>query len=161
MPQPFHQGEYPSDWREIAQSVKQEAGWACVRCSAPHNPGIGRCLTVHHFDGNKGNCARWNLMALCQACHLSVQARVDPATPLLFRPALWSMPYIAGLYASGATIPDPCYDLASWIAEYESAGKSWPAWAPAQVSPPEEPMMSAPTQENTHGRSSDTGGNTG
>ncbi len=36
-----------------------------------------RILTVHHLDGNKANCRWWNLAALCQRCHLTIQGRVD------------------------------------------------------------------------------------
>ena len=36
----------------------------------------GYVLTVHHLDGNKANCADWNLAALCQRCHLKIQGRV-------------------------------------------------------------------------------------
>jgi hypothetical protein len=28
--------DYPADWKEIATSVKEEAGWQCVRCGHPH-----------------------------------------------------------------------------------------------------------------------------
>lgn len=34
-------------------------------------------LTVHHLDGDKWNLEWWNLAALCQRCHLRIQARVD------------------------------------------------------------------------------------
>lgn len=33
-------------------------------------------LTVHHLDGDKANLAWWNLTALCQVCHLEIQAKV-------------------------------------------------------------------------------------
>lgn len=36
-----------------------------------------RILTVHHLDGDKLNCRWWNLAALCQRCHLSIQGRVN------------------------------------------------------------------------------------
>ena len=35
-----------------------------------------RTLTVHHLDGDKANCRLWNLAALCQQCHLQIQAKV-------------------------------------------------------------------------------------
>jgi len=123
-------GEYATDWREVAELVKTEAGWRCVRCGHAHDPAAGRCLTVHHFDGDKANNERWNLMALCQACHLSVQARVDPYVPLMFDPREWAMPYIAGFYEARRGTPGPLYDLSRWIAEYEAALGEWPAWAP-------------------------------
>lgn len=131
MSQPFHRGEYPADWDAIASRVKDAAGRRCVRCLHPHAPELGRTLTVHHFDGDKANVERWNLMALCQACHLSVQARVDPETALLFEPSAWSMPYIAGYYEAGRGVPGPLYDLGAWAYRYiTETGQLWPWWAP-------------------------------
>ena len=130
MPQPRHRGEYPKNWNEIAKAVKDEARWCCERCREPHSPANGRTLTVHHFDGDKANCSRGNLMPLCQACHLSVQARVDPEVPLLFVPSTWALPYVAAFYESGRGNPGPLYDLEAWKAKYElEAKKAWPEWA--------------------------------
>ena len=132
-------GAYPADWPVIAKQVKDDADWICKRCTVPHNPdtATGDCMTVHHFDGNRSNCERWNLMALCQRCHLSVQSRVDPNTGLLFPAALWSMPYIAGFYEAGRGVPGPLYDLELWIAEYSMDCGPWPCWAPRVVPDPE------------------------
>lgn len=136
MSQPKHRGNYPPDWKDIAKLIKDEARWRCVRCAAPHNIEGGYMLTVHHFDGDKANVARWNLMALCQRCHLSVQARVDPMVPLMFDPAPWCMPYIAGFYEAKHGEPGPLYNLARWIEEYEAnrdacnMRHTWPDWAP-------------------------------
>lgn len=108
-------GAYPTDWREIARRVKAEAGDRCVRCghgndapgkrvpctehcTHPDN-GKQRMLTVHHLDGDKGNCRWWNLLALCQVCHLSVQARVIPDRPWLLDHSAWFVPYVCGFYA--------------------------------------------------------------
>jgi len=129
---PAIRGTYAEDWSRVARAVKDAAMWSCIRCGHVHDPAAGRCLTVHHFDGDKGNNARWNLMALCQACHLSVQARVDPETPLMFAPNRWAMPYIAGLYEAGRGLPAATYDLAAWMSEWERAGLTWPEWAPRQ-----------------------------
>lgn len=68
--------QYPSDWPEIARRIKDNAGWICERCKHPHDTPSGHVLTVHHLDGNKANCADWNLAALCQRCHLKIQGRV-------------------------------------------------------------------------------------
>lgn len=130
MTQPHHRGEYPDDWPAIAREVKRDALGRCIRCAHEHDPATGHTLTVHHFDGDKGNCPRWNLMALCQRCHLSVQARVDPEVPLMFWPSTWAMPYIAGFYAAGRGVPSPVYDLREWREEYERVVGAWPAWAP-------------------------------
>lgn len=70
--------QYPPNWPEIAQRVKARAGWCCEHCGHPHDPASGHTLTVHHLDGNPANCADDNLVALCQRCHLHVQARYRP-----------------------------------------------------------------------------------
>lgn len=91
-------GAYPPDWAAVAQRAKEEAGWRCVRCGMKHGP-CPAMLTVHHLDGNKSNGAWWNLLPLCQRCHLSVQARVIPERPWLFAHSRWSQPYVCGFYA--------------------------------------------------------------
>jgi hypothetical protein len=58
-----------------------------------------RILTVHHFDGDKSNCVWWNLLALCQRCHLQVQTRVVPDVPYFLEHSAWAKPYVAGFYA--------------------------------------------------------------
>lgn len=121
--------DYPTDWDSLAKLVKDEADWKCVRCGHEHCVKSGHVLTVHHFVGDKSLCERWNLMALCQRCHLSVQARVDPRNPIFFDPSLWSMPYIAGVYAANICIAPDGYDLARWVSEYEASGRVWPKWA--------------------------------
>ena len=98
--------DYPADWTDIATAIKDKAEWRCERCGVRHETkcpdcagdGVaqyqdvrfetfmcgtcggkgqrGRVLTVHHLDGDKANCADWNLAALCQRCHLSIQGRV-------------------------------------------------------------------------------------
>lgn len=131
MAQAKQRGAYHAEWREIATEIKKDAGWKCVRCGQAHGPAAdGQCLTVHHFDGDKDNNARWNLIALCQRCHLSVQARVNPESPLLMEPSEWARPYIAGYYEAGHGIPGPTYDLEAWIDKYQDSGRTWPEWAP-------------------------------
>lgn len=93
-------GSYAREWKAIATAVKDAAGWRCVRCGAAHLAGRGTILTVHHVDGNKGNNAWWNLLALCQRCHLSVQGRVVPDRPWLFAHSRWFVPYVGGFYAA-------------------------------------------------------------
>lgn len=129
-PQPQHKGEYPADWPDIAKRCKEVADWKCERCNYPHRPSHGYCLTVHHFDGDKANVEPWNLMALCQRCHLSVQARVDPVNGLMFAPSAWCIPHIVGMVNAGKT-PEPCgYDAQAWRERYEMETKrQWPEWA--------------------------------
>jgi 5-methylcytosine-specific restriction endonuclease McrA len=69
---------YPDNWAEIANEIKQRAGGFCEHCGHIHDPGSGYTLTVHHLDGNPANCAYENLVALCQRCHLHIQARYVP-----------------------------------------------------------------------------------
>jgi hypothetical protein len=58
-----------------------------------------RILTVHHLDGNKANCRWWNLAALCQRCHLTIQGRVQMARVYPWEHSPWFRPYVAGYYA--------------------------------------------------------------
>lgn len=95
----MHWKKYPPDWPEIAKRVKDAAGWRCVRCNAESSVEDRTVLTVHHMDGDRMNNRWWNLLALCQRCHLSVQNRVDPETPYWLEHSEWFKPYIAGYYA--------------------------------------------------------------
>lgn len=116
-------GDYTEDWQDIARRVKDAAGWRCVRCGHPHetpgnhvpcdehcdprrhkggrlNDGKQRILTIHHADGDKSNNAWFNLLALCQVCHLVIQAKVILERPWLMMPhSEWFKPYVAGWYA--------------------------------------------------------------
>lgn len=58
-----------------------------------------RILTVHHLDGNKGNCRWWNLVSLCQRCHLRVQRVVVMPRVWPWEHSEWFRPYVAGYYA--------------------------------------------------------------
>lgn len=91
---------YPPDWRELAQRVKDGAGWCCIRCGHPHDTSAGYTLTVHHLDLDPSNSRWWNLLGLCQRCHLSIQARVVLTRPwVMIEHSPWFRPYVAGYYA--------------------------------------------------------------
>lgn len=96
---------YPQNWLEIAKRIKDAAGWVCERCKEPHSLERGFVLTVHHLDGNKANCADWNLAALCQRCHLCIQGRVK-MNQLFFAEILpvseWFQPHLTGFLRSKA-----------------------------------------------------------
>ena len=92
--------EYPPDWPEISARVKENSGWRCVRCDHFHDIENGYVLTVHHLDLDKSNCAWWNLAALCQRCHLHIQAKVVLERPWIFDHSEWFKPFAAGYYAS-------------------------------------------------------------
>lgn len=93
-------GEYPPDWKGIADRVKDAASWRCVRCDHPHDVETGYVLTVHHMNGDKADGRWWNLLALCQRCHLVIQAKVNPAQSYLHPHTGWFRIYAAGYYAS-------------------------------------------------------------
>jgi len=90
-------GRYADNGKEVRRAAREAAGNKCIRCSSPSVK--GRILTVHHFDGDKSNDHWWNLMALCQVCHLQVQSKVDPQVPWFFEHSEWAKPYVAGFYA--------------------------------------------------------------
>lgn len=95
-------GVYPDDWADIANAVKEFAGWRCVRCGIIHDPDprTGNTLTVHHLDLNPANCRWWNIPALCQRCHLTIQAKVYMDRPwVMTEHSPWFQPYVAGFYA--------------------------------------------------------------
>ena len=66
--------DYPANWPEIAKRIKDDHNWRCEHCGHIHDQATGHVLTVHHLDGDKSNCSDENLVALCQRCHLHIQA---------------------------------------------------------------------------------------
>lgn len=88
---------YPDNWKEIAKKCKDDAGGCCVRCGIPNQK--GHVLTVHHLDMNPANCEWWNLVALCQQCHLKIQAKVVIERVWMFDHSEWFKPYVAGYTA--------------------------------------------------------------
>lgn len=94
---------YPKNWRDIARRIKSAAGWKCERCKHPHDPKSAHVLTVHHLDGDKSNCADWNLAALCQRCHLKIQGRVRMDQDFMEGVIVvseWFKPHLAGYRAA-------------------------------------------------------------
>ena len=89
-------GEYPDDWPEISQKIKEAAEYRCERCGHESDIEAGDILTTHHLDGDKSNCEDWNLAALCQRCHLSIQARVNPFQDYMFSHSAWMKPHVEG-----------------------------------------------------------------
>ena len=92
-------GTYAPNGKQSRRAVREAAGNCCIRCQHPNDFASGHVLTTHHFDGNKANDAWWNLMALCQRCHLKVQNKVDPNVPYFLEHSPWAKPYVAGFYA--------------------------------------------------------------
>ena len=58
-----------------------------------------RILTVHHLTGDKADLRWWNLAALCQRCHLTIQGRVNMMRVYPWPHSEWFKPYAAGWYA--------------------------------------------------------------
>ena len=92
-------GEYPPNWWMISLEVKNNAHWECIRCGHPDSWEDHYVLTVHHLDMNKSNCEWWNLVALCQRCHLRIQGKVDMRQYYMFDHSEWFRPYVAGYRA--------------------------------------------------------------
>lgn len=115
-------GEYPADWPEIAKRIKEQASWRCERCGHPAEgpwktvPAYSRrgrqscdaqcthpqndkqrMLTVDHLDGNKSNCADYNLAVLCQVCHLQIQGKVRMEQSYAFEHTPWMQPHVDGM----------------------------------------------------------------
>jgi len=88
---------YPVDWKEISDRIKSKAGWRCERCGEPDSGRPdGALLTVHHLDRDETNNCDWNLAALCQRCHLSIQGRVDLYQAYMFEHSGWMRPHVEG-----------------------------------------------------------------
>lgn len=87
-------GGYPTYLRSMA-NTPAEAFMICEQYPLAQ----WRIGTVHHLDGDKANCAWWNLLALCQRCHLTIQAKVNPQQPYMLEHEEWFKAYVAGFYA--------------------------------------------------------------
>ena len=81
---PENKGRYPANWKAISLAVREAAGWCCEFCGiAQHTPTKTWkvILTVAHLDNTPENCARENLKALCQRCHLEYDRPIHIAQP--------------------------------------------------------------------------------
>lgn len=94
------------------------------RCSHPRD-GKLRALTVHHMDGDKTNGHWWNLLALCQVCHLQVQAKLVPERPYLWEHKDWFKPYAAGFYAAERGIFLRRAQVEANLERYLRLGQPW------------------------------------
>lgn len=115
--------DYPPDWKAIARKCKEDAGWKCIRCGHIHEPSTGYTLTVHHADMSPANCKWWNLLALCQRCHLQIQAKVVMERPWVRPHTEWFKPYVAGYYAFTNGLPDDKESVLPKIEELIAIGQ--------------------------------------
>ena len=91
--------EYPDNWPEIAKRIKDTAGFKCERCGHPHDRDSGHVLTVHHLVPDKSLCEDWNLAALCQRCHLSIQGKVNMFQEYMLPHSKSFIPHLEGFLA--------------------------------------------------------------
>lgn len=89
--------QYNPDGAQKRREAREAVGNRYIRCGSASV--TGRILTTHHLDGDKSNDAWWNLLPLCQVCHLQIQAKVDPEQPYFLEHSAWFKPYVAGFYA--------------------------------------------------------------
>ena len=71
---------YPRNWTDLSFWTRLRAGNKCELCDAkngcPHPVTKSKVvLTVHHLDFNPGNNKEYNLLALCQRCHLRLDKK--------------------------------------------------------------------------------------
>lgn len=82
----FQDGWHPADARPLVfDESPVEAQW--------------RILTVHHLTGVKHDLRWWNLAALCQRCHLTIQGKTRMERRFLGAHSEWFKPHAAGWYA--------------------------------------------------------------
>jgi hypothetical protein len=91
---PCNYKDYHPNWKMISQTVIAKANNRCELCYAPNGRVVARSksgdhpwshvgfarligeketkiiLTVHHINGDKEDDSEYNLIALCQRCHL-------------------------------------------------------------------------------------------
>lgn len=66
---------YPHDWWSIAYQAKEAAEWTCKHCPTKQGDDPHNNITVHHRDHNTFNNENYNLLVLCQRCHLAEERK--------------------------------------------------------------------------------------
>lgn len=84
-------------WEEV--NPTEEACGSMVHAVDGNAEAEWRILTVHHLDGDKANLKWWNLAALCQRCHLTIQGRVIMERVYPNEHSAWFKIHAAGYYA--------------------------------------------------------------
>jgi len=83
----------------IPSTVHQGMNWGSLIAEGYLFDAQWRILTVHHLNGVKHDCRWWNLVSLCQVCHLKVQGRVRMEQVYPHPHSTWFKPYAAAYYA--------------------------------------------------------------
>lgn len=87
---PMKRERYHPEWERISKAVRANAGYRCELCKAPGGNFVQRTLggwdaasctkstlivlTVHHINHDPSDNRKVNLIALCQRCHLRLDA---------------------------------------------------------------------------------------
>lgn len=93
--------DYPAAWKDgtLQVCIRERANHQCEHCGMKFTKGTNLAITetnsngapcigtVHHINGFKSDCTYENLVYVCQACHLHIQAVWQPGG---FLPLRWN-----------------------------------------------------------------------
>jgi hypothetical protein len=76
---PCDYSKYPKNWIDIRNTILKRADNRCELCNAanykPHwKTGSKVVLTIHHINFDITDSRKSNLIALCQRCHIKLDA---------------------------------------------------------------------------------------
>jgi hypothetical protein len=98
---PIDRKRYPTNWNQIANSVKEAAQWRCQHCQRLClRPGekpssLSRwewtiaTLSVHHANFTPEDSQAQNLIPLCNPCHLALHAKAKRSNVSPGQLSLW------------------------------------------------------------------------
>jgi hypothetical protein len=99
-------GSQPFDATNLAAQLTDELGYEVAHEAQAQAVIRGRLveaqwriLTVHHLNRIKHDLRWWNLCALCQRCHLTIQSKVYLERPWYREHTEWFKPHAAAWYA--------------------------------------------------------------
>lgn len=92
------QGRFIPMWQSRTGSTQRAPSPCDKRCYHPPD-NKQRMLTVHHLTNQKDDSRWFNLVALCQSCHLKVQGKVWMERGFMLEMADWFKPYAAAYFA--------------------------------------------------------------
>lgn len=90
---------WPGQAREALAITEPEFGAGALVRDGLVVEAAWRILTVHHLNGVKHDLRWWNLVSLCQRCHLLIQKTVILERVWPWEHDEWFKPYAAGWYA--------------------------------------------------------------